>query len=245
MPLGFAVIPAIDILNGNVVRLYQGSYDAVTEYGNDPVRQAEIFAEAGAARIHIVDLNGAREGTTVNALVIETIRKRVKSVLEVGGGVRTMQDIKRYADIGMDHVILGTKAIVDIDFLENAVRTHGSRIICGLDVKDGKPAVGGWYDTVENSVEVLLKEYERIGVKTVIHTDIKTDGAFTGVNAEAVRTFLSKTSMNVIMSGGVASIADIRTLLGISAPNLIGVITGKAIYDGRLSLPEALALCQK
>ncbi|MEK6797021.1 MAG: 1-(5-phosphoribosyl)-5-[(5-phosphoribosylamino)methylideneamino]imidazole-4-carboxamide isomerase [Spirochaetota bacterium] len=236
------VIPAIDILNGKVVRLYQGSYDAVTEYGDDPAEQAEAFVKAGAARIHIVDLNGAREGTTVNASVIEDMRRRVSCTLEVGGGIRTMKDIKRYADIGIDHLILGTKAIIDIDFLENAVRTYGERIITGLDVKDGKPAVGGWYDIVENSVEVLLREYERIGVRTVIHTDIRSDGAFTGISADAVRSFLSKTTIQVIISGGVASISDIRTLMGIDTPNLLGVITGKAIYDGRLSLEEALLL---
>ncbi len=241
------IIPAIDILGGNVVRLYKGSYDEVTKYSMSVKEQALEYKNLSVDRVHIVDLDGAKEGSLVN---IEYV-KEVVSVsnggfeVEIGGGIRSIEAIKRYIDIGVNYVILGSKAVSDLAFLEDAINQFGDKIIVGLDVKDGKPAVSGWTQTVEHDVQSLFTKFESIGVERVIYTDISTDGTLSGVDIDSIKHNLSMSNMKYIVSGGVASIKDIENLLTVDNNNLEGVIIGRALYDGRIDLAETLKLCGK
>ncbi len=236
------IIPAIDILEGNVVRLYKGDYNKATQYKISVEEQTLEYKNLGVRRMHIVDLDGAKAGKPIN---IEAIKKSVviadsKMEIEVGGGIRSLDDIKRYIDIGVNYIILGTKAINDFDFLANVVSKYGSSIIVGLDVKDGKPAVSGWRETSNIDTKSLFKIFEDIGVQTIIYTDISTDGTLSGVNIENIKYNLSLSKMNYIVSGGVSSINDITNLVAIEDKNLSGVIIGRAIYEKKIDLTQAL-----
>lgn len=238
-------IPAIDILDEKVVRLYKGDYNAVTQYQSTVKEQAKIFSDIGVKRIHIVDLNGAKEGSTVNFESVKKARSEAPGIeIEIGGGIRNFESIERYLDIGIDYVILGTKAVIDKDFLKTAVEKYGERIIVGLDTKEGAPALSGWLETSKESTSSLLDYYKGIGVSSLIHTDISTDGTFSGVNAENVRAILKSCGIDFIHSGGVATMEDLRLLKSLSKEhsNLKGVIVGKAVYDGRIKSEEAVEL---
>ena len=231
------LFPAIDILSGKAVRLYKGDYNAVTVYSERPWEFAEDFVDKGCSAIHIVDLDGAKSGETVN---IDTV-KRIAAVKglysEIGGGIRNMETVSRYLEAGVDRVILGTAALQDPSFLKNALREYGDRIAVGVDLKDGKVAVKGWLETSNKDGIEFLKELENLGVEGVIVTDISRDGAMKGTNLDLYGRIKEEVSLKVTASGGVSTIEDIVAL---KSMGLYGAIIGKAYYTGAIKLKEAL-----
>ena len=231
------LFPAIDILSGKAVRLYKGDYNAVTVYSERPWEFAEDFVDKGCSAIHIVDLDGAKSGETVN---IDTV-KRIAAVKglysEIGGGIRNMETVSRYLEAGVDRVILGTAALKDPWFLKNALREYGDRIVVGVDLKDGKVAVKGWLETSNKDGIEFLKELEDLGVEGVIVTDISRDGAMKGTNLDLYGRIKEEVSLKVTASGGVSTIEDIVAL---KSMGLYGAIIGKAYYTGAIKLKEAL-----
>ena len=231
------LFPAIDILSGKAVRLYKGDYNAVTVYSERPWEFAEDFVDKGCSAIHIVDLDGAKSGETVN---IDTV-KRIAAVKglysEIGGGIRNMETVSRYLEAGVDRVILGTAALKDPSFLKNALREYGDRIAVGVDLKDGKVAVKGWLETSNKDGIEFLKELEDLGVEGVIVTDISRDGAMKGTNLDLYGKIKEEVSLKVTASGGVSTIEDIVAL---KSMGLYGAIIGKAYYTGAIKLKEAL-----
>ena len=231
------LFPAIDILSGKAVRLYKGDYNAVTVYSERPWEFAEDFVDKGCSAIHIVDLDGAKSGETVN---IDTV-KRIAAVKglysEIGGGIRNMETVSRYLEAGVDRVILGTAALKDPSFLKNALREYGDRIAVGVDLKDGKVAVKGWLETSNKDGIEFLKELEDLGVEGVIVTDISRDGAMKGTNLDLYGRIKEEVSLKVTASGGVSTIEDIVAL---KSMGLYGAIIGKAYYTGAIKLEEAL-----
>ena len=231
------LFPAIDILSGKAVRLYKGDYNAVTVYSERPWEFAEDFVDKGCSAIHIVDLDGAKSGETVN---IDTV-KRIAAVKglysEIGGGIRNMETVSRYLEAGVDRVILGTAALKDPLFLKNALKEYGDRIAVGVDLKDGKVAVKGWLETSNKDGIEFLKELEDLGVEGVIVTDISRDGAMKGTNLDLYGRIKAEVSLNVTASGGVSTIEDIVAL---KSMGLYGAIIGKAYYTGAIKLKEAL-----
>lgn len=231
------LFPAIDILSGKAVRLYKGDYNAVTVYSERPWEFAEDFVDKGCSAIHIVDLDGAKSGKTVN---IDTV-KRIAAVKglysEIGGGIRNMETVSRYLEAGVDRVILGTAALQDPWFLKNALREYGDRIAVGVDLKDGKVAVKGWLETSNKDGIEFLKELEDLGVEGVIVTDISRDGAMKGTNLDLYGRIKEEVSLKVTASGGVSTIEDIVAL---KSMGLYGAIIGKAYYTGAIKLKEAL-----
>lgn len=232
--------PAIDIKDGACVRLLYGDMDAVTSYNPDPGDQARQFAEAGCKWVHVVDLNGAVSGASVN-------REAVRAILEIGlpvqlgGGIRDMKAIEAWLNDGVARVILGTAALKNPDLVREAARTFPGAIAVGADARDGMIAAEGWVETSDIAVVELVQRFEDCGVAAVIFTDIGRDGALKGVNLEATAALARQTEIPVIASGGVASIDDIKHLAQ-DKSGIEGVITGRAIYDGRLDLAQALAL---
>ena len=231
------LFPAIDILSGKAVRLYKGDYNAVTVYSERPWEFAEDFVDKGCSAIHIVDLDGAKSGETVN---IDTV-KRIAAVKglysEIGGGIRNMESVSRYLEAGVDRVILGTAALKDPSFLKIALREYGDRIAVGVDLKDGKVAVKGWLETSNKDGIEFLKELEDLGVEGVIVTDISRDGAMKGTNLDLYGRIKEEVSLKVTASGGVSTIEDIVAL---KSMGLYGAIIGKAYYTGAIKLKEAL-----
>ena len=231
------LFPAIDILSGKAVRLYKGDYNAVTVYSERPWEFAEDFVDKGCSAIHIVDLDGAKSGETVN---IDTV-KRIAAVKglysEIGGGIRNMETVSRYLEAGVDRVILGTAALKDPSFLKNALREYGDRIAVGVDLKDGKVAVKGWLETSNKDGIEFPKELEDLGVEGVIVTDISRDGAMKGTNLDLYGRIKEEVSLKVTASGGVSTIEDIVAL---KSMGLYGAIIGKAYYTGAIKLKEAL-----
>ena len=231
------LFPAIDILSGKAVRLYKGDYNAVTVYSERPWEFAEDFVDKGCSAIHIVDLDGAKSGETVN---IDTV-KRIAAVKglysEIGGGIRNMETVSRYLEAGVDRVILGTAALKDPSFLKNALREYGDRIAVGVDLKDGKVAVKGWLETSNKDGIEFIKELEDLGVEGVIVTDISRDGAMKGTNLDLYGRIKEEVSLKVTASGGVSTIEDIVAL---KSMGLYGAIIGKAYYTGAIKLKEAL-----
>ncbi len=236
----FLLIPAIDLMNGQCVRLKRGKAEEKTVYSDNPAEMARSFEMCGAKRIHIVDLDGAFEGKPRNLEAIQAIRRRVGVVLEVGGGIRDESQLDKLLKIGVDYAILGTQAAEDPKFLETALRKHGERIVVGLDAKDGKIATRGWTRVANLDALAWAKELERAGVRTLIYTDIATDGTLQGPNLAAQREMAQAVGMDVIASGGIGSLGDVHALAGLGAPNLIGAIAGKAIYDGKIDLKAAI-----
>ena len=235
------LFPAIDILSQKAVRLYKGDYNKVTVYSDKPWEFAEDFVRRGCSAIHIVDLDGARSGETIN---IETVKKisEVKGLYsEIGGGIRNMETVEKYLEAGVSRVILGTAALKDPVFLKEAVKKYGSEIAVGVDLKDGKVAVKGWLETSEKDGIEFLKELEEIGVESVIVTDISRDGAMKGTNLELYERIKNEVSLKVTASGGVSSLEDIKAL---KALDIYGAIIGKAYYTGAIKLEEALEVCR-
>ena len=233
--------PAIDLYEGKAVRLFKGEYRQMTVYNENPVAVALDFQNAGARCIHLVDLEGAKFGTTPNLPVIEKIVKTTDLFVEVGGGIRTMETIEAYLSIGVSRVILGTAAVTDRAFLEAALAKYGEKIAVGVDLKDGYVAIKGWTEKSRWTADAFFSDLEKLGVSTVICTDISRDGAMQGTNRGLYKELSEKYSIQLIASGGVSSLEDVKAL---NAMNLHGAIIGKAYYTGAIDLREALEVCR-
>ena len=231
------LFPAIDLYEGKAVRLYKGDYTQMTVYSDDPASIATDFAASGATCIHIVDLEGAKSGTTPNFDTVCKIKATSGLFCEVGGGIRSMEVIDKYLSAGIDRVILGTAAVGNLDFVKSAVDKYGERIAVGADLKDGYVAVKGWIEKTDFSYEDFFRQMQDVGVKTVICTDISKDGAMMGTNLELYRALSQKFSMQIVASGGVSSLEDVKRLCEM---DLYGAIIGKAYYTGAIDLKEAV-----
>jgi phosphoribosylformimino-5-aminoimidazole carboxamide ribotide isomerase len=233
------ILPAIDILGGQVVRLKQGSFDEVTVYNADPVDQARRWADAGAEIIHVVDLDGAVTGEPVNIASVQAIVRAVDVPVQVGGGIRSEATLERLYDAGVARTVLGTVLITDPEFVARAcARWPG--VVAGVDARDGMVAIEGWKLGTQRSVVDLVNDLDRLGVHRVVYTDIALDGMQTGPNVGAYRALALATDAAIIASGGVSTIEDIRALVVI--PGVEGVIAGRALYEGTLDLAEAIAV---
>ncbi|MBT6120522.1 1-(5-phosphoribosyl)-5-[(5-phosphoribosylamino)methylideneamino]imidazole-4-carboxamide isomerase [bacterium] len=230
----FEVIPAIDIIDGQVVRLVQGKYDQVTTYKSSAVDVAKSFEDAGATRIHIVDLDGAKEGSVSNGDTIAAIRKAVSCTLELGGGIRSVDTAKKWLDIGVDNVILGSLLIKNRDEAINIIEQFQERVIIGLDMINGEIATEGWIETSDEPLPDVLKELERLNVSGIIYTNIKHDGMMIGPDLEGLKKIGAMTTIPVTASGGVRDSNDILDIHKIS--NISGCIIGKAFLSGILNL---------
>jgi len=235
------VYPAIDLKDGQCVRLLRGAMDAATVFNDDPAGQARAWQDAGFGYLHIVDLNGAFEGRPVNAVAVEAILGAVSVPAQLGGGIRDRATIEDWFERGLARVILGTAALRDPGLVREAAAAHPGRIAVGIDARGGKVAVEGWAETTDMPAADLAKAFEDAGVAALIYTDIERDGALGGPNIEATAALARAVSIPVIASGGVSSLDDLRALKACGAP-LDGVICGRALYDGRVELGEALAL---
>ena len=231
------LLPAIDLYEKKVVRLTRGDYAQMTVYNDDPVAQAKLFQDAGAQWLHTVDLEGAKDGSTPNYSVIEAICKDTNLKVEIGGGIRSLDTIQKYLDAGVERVILGTKAVTDPAFLEESLDKFGSHIAVGVDIKDGKIAIKGWLETAQDSVEDFFTKLCKLGVSTVICTDVSKDGMLAGTNVDLYRQLSQKFSLDLIASGGASSQEDLTRLKELG---LYGAILGKALYTGALDLKTAL-----
>lgn len=233
------IFPAIDLYGGQAVRLYKGDYDQMTIYDPEPLNTVEKFEAAGATHLHLVDLEGAKTGQTTNLPTIEKITARTGLFVEVGGGIRSMDTVRRYLDAGASRVILGTAAVTDPDFTARAVAEYGEKIAVGADLKDGKVAIKGWLETSQDGWQTFFDRMQQLGVKTIICTDISRDGAMQGTNRELYRTLAVRYPMDIIASGGVSSLEDIQAL---KAAGVAGAIIGKAYYTGAIDLAQAVVL---
>ena len=235
------IFPAIDLLEGQAVRLLKGDYTQKTVYSDDPVQVAKDFKAQGASCIHIVDLEGARDGTTPNLPIVCAIKEQTDLFCEIGGGIRSMDVIRRYMDAGIDRVILGTAAVADKELLRQAVAEYGEKIAVGVDIKDGKVAVKGWL--VDSGLDAFdfCREMTAIGIRTLICTDISKDGAMQGTNRELYRELAKEFSVQITASGGVSTIEDVKAL---RAMDLYGAIIGKAYYIKAIDLTEAIEVAK-
>ena len=233
------LFPAIDIVDGKAVRLYKGDYDRMTVYADDPSAVALDFKACGAGHIHIVDLEGARDGGTPNLDAVLRIKNTSGLFCEIGGGIRSMEVVSRYLDAGIDRVILGTAAVEDEAFLREAVAAYGERIAVGADIKDGYIAVKGWLEKSAVTAETFFEKMQAIGVSTIICTDISKDGAMQGTNRALYRDLSARYNMNITASGGVSSLDEVIALRDMG---LYAAIIGKAYYTGAIDLREAVDL---
>lgn len=239
------LIPAIDINDGKVVRLRQGKFDQVTEYSSSPLAVAQKWAAAKALWLHLVDLDGAQSGAMKNLEVIRTIAQAIKIPVEVGGGIRRPEDVQRLLDAGVARVILGTTAVADRSFFKNILKNTPDKIAVSLDCSNGMVAQRGWTEMTKIKGIDLAKELEQLGLQCLIYTDIARDGMLTGPNFAGLSEMLTAVKINCIASGGIASLEDVQKLAALSQKhkNLLGAITGKAIYEGKLDFKEAVKLC--
>ena len=235
------IYPAIDLYEGKAVRLFKGDYAQMTVYNDHPVAVALDFKAAGATHIHLVDLEGAKSGQTPNLATVCAIKKAAGLFCEIGGGVRSMDVVKAYLDAGVDRVILGTAAVTDEAFLKAAVAAYGEKIAVGIDIKDGCVAIKGWTEKSREKAMDFCGKMEQLGVRTIICTDISRDGAMQGTNHELYRELSERFDLNIIASGGVSSIDDVRKL---AAMNIHGAIIGKAYYTGAIDLKEAIEVAK-
>ena len=235
------LFPAIDLFGGKAVRLYQGDYAKMTVYSEHPESVARDFERAGATHIHLVDLEGAKDGTTPNLNTVRAIVETANLFSEIGGGIRNMETVKAYLDAGVNRVILGTAAVRDPAFLEEAVKTYGEKIAVGVDIKGDLVAIKGWTETADITCFAFCEKMQAIGVKTLICTDISKDGAMQGTNHTLYKDLSERFSMQIVASGGVSSIEDIARLRKL---NLYGAIIGKAYYTGAISLAEAIEVAK-
>ena len=231
------LFPAIDLYEKKAVRLYKGDYRQMTVYSENPIEIAQAFASAGATHIHMVDLEGAKDGTTPNLSVVEQVARETDLFVEIGGGIRSMDTIARYLNCGVSRVILGTAAVTDPAFLETAVKAYGDKIAVGADVKDGMIAIKGWLESSSYTLEAFMERLEALGVSNVICTDISKDGAMKGTNRQLYRDLSKKYSVSITASGGVSTLDDIKALREM---DLYGAIIGKAYYTGAIDLKQAL-----
>ena len=235
------VIPAIDLKDGKCVRLLQGDFDLSTVYSDHPANIAAKWQEKGAKRIHVVDLDGSRDGLPRNMDVIREIVRVVDVPLQVGGGIRDMKTVDEYISMGVSYVILGTVALKDRKFVLDACASYRGHIILGLDARDGRVAVEGWTESTDRSPVEIASGYEECGLDSIIYTDIQRDGMESGVNVESTKMLAESVDIPIIASGGVADIHDIERLLEVADSGIMGVITGKALYTGALKLEDAIA----
>ena len=231
------LFPAIDLFQKKAVRLYKGDYANMTVYSENPVEIARDFETCGCTHIHMVDLEGAKDGTTPNLSIVEQVARETSLFVEIGGGIRNMETVERYLNAGVSRVILGTAAVNDEAFLREAVSQYGEKIAVGADVKDGYIAIKGWLETSAVTLEDFLQKMESIGVRNVICTDISKDGAMKGTNLVLYKALSEKFRLDITASGGVSSMEDIRQLRKM---DLYGAIIGKAYYTGAIDLKEAL-----
>lgn len=231
------IFPAIDLYEGKAVRLLKGDYNNLTVYSENPIEIAKDFEAQGATELHTVDLEGARDGGTPNIDIIKSFVENTSLNVEVGGGIRSMDTVKAYLDAGVTRVILGTAAVTDEEFLKKAVETYGDKIAVGADIKDGKVAIKGWIEKSDYGTFEFFEKLQKIGVSTVICTDISKDGAMQGTNRELYKELSEKFKVNIIASGGVSSLDDVEAL---NSMNLFGAIIGKAYYTGAIKISDAL-----
>jgi phosphoribosylformimino-5-aminoimidazole carboxamide ribotide isomerase len=239
------VFPAIDLKDGRCVRLLRGDMAAATVFNDDPGDQARRFLAAGARFLHVVDLDGAFAGRAANAAAVEAIvaeAARAGARVQLGGGIRSEEDIARWLALGVTRVILGTKALRDPDFVVAACRRWPGRIVVGIDARDGRVAVEGWAETSAVTAEDLALRFRDAGVAAIVHTDIERDGALGGANVAASAALARRCGLPVVVSGGIASLDDLRAVAARAADGLAGAIVGRALYDGRVDLAAALAL---
>ena len=240
------VIPAIDLKDGQCVRLRQGRMDDSTVFGDDPVSMAKRWVDAGCRRLHLVDLNGAFAGTPVNGEAVTAIAKEFPGLpIQSGGGIRSLETIEHYIKAGVSYVIIGTKAVKEPEFVKEACKAFPGTVIVGLDAQDGYVATDGWAEVSEVKAVDLAKQFRNDGVSAIVYTDIARDGMMQGVNVEATVQLAVEGGIPVIASGGVTDIEDIRKLSEVAGQGILGAITGRAIYEGTLNVAEAQALADK
>ena len=235
------IFPAIDLYGGKAVRLFKGDYDKMTVYSDHPEEIALEFKRLGASYMHVVDLEGAKTGETPNLETVKRIVKAADLFVEVGGGIRSLEVIEKYVSAGVSRVILGTAALTDREFLKAALLKYGEKIAVGVDIRDGFVAIKGWTEKSEKPALDFCRELEELGVKTIISTDISKDGAMQGANHDLYKTLANELSIQIIASGGVSSIGDVKRLREM---DLYGAIIGKAYYTGAISLTEAIEVAK-
>ena len=235
------IFPAIDLYDKKAVRLYKGDYAQMTVYSDNPIEIARDFEAAGAKFIHMVDLEGARDGSTPNLSIVADVAQNTSLFVEIGGGIRDMETVEAYLNAGVSRVILGTAAVNDEVFLRAAVEKHGEKIAVGADVKDGYIAIKGWLEQSAFTLEAFMEKMQSISVRTVICTDISKDGAMKGTNRELYHELSEKFDMDIVASGGVSSLEDVKALADM---NLYGAIIGKAYYTGAIDLKEAIEVAR-
>ncbi|MGY8859056.1 MAG: 1-(5-phosphoribosyl)-5-[(5-phosphoribosylamino)methylideneamino]imidazole-4-carboxamide isomerase [Pseudomonadales bacterium] len=240
------IIPAIDLKDGQCVRLRQGLMDDSTVFSDDPVAMAARWVEAGCRRLHLVDLNGAFAGEPVNGAVVTAIAAAYPDLpIQIGGGIRTLETIEHYINAGVSYVIIGTKAVKEPEFVAEACAAFPGKVIVGLDARDGLVATDGWAEVSEVRATDLARRFESDGVAAIVYTDIARDGMMQGVNVEATVAMAQASSIPVIASGGITDIQDIRALMNVAHTGICGAITGRAIYEGTLDVADAQRLCDE
>ncbi|MGN0525905.1 MAG: 1-(5-phosphoribosyl)-5-[(5-phosphoribosylamino)methylideneamino]imidazole-4-carboxamide isomerase [Acutalibacteraceae bacterium] len=235
------IFPAIDLIDGKAVRLLKGDYKKKTVYNDDPVNVVKDFKKAGAEFLHLVDLDGAKHGTTDNFNTVKRIVDEGGLFVEIGGGIRNTETVRKYFDIGVDRVIIGTAAVTDPEFLKEAISKYGEKIAVGVDIKDGFVAIKGWLEKSSFTLFDFCKKIQELGVKYLICTDISKDGAMKGTNLDLYKELSSNFNMNITASGGVSSVEDVKNLRKL---DLYGAIIGKAYYTGAVNLSEAIAVAK-
>ena len=235
------IIPAIDLLDGACVRLHQGDYDQVTRFSEDPVAQALSWQSQGATRLHLVDLDGAKRGEPINDAAVRAITSALDIPVQLGGGVRSLERAEELIACGLDRVILGTVAIEQPQLVQELAQRHPGRIVVGIDANNGRVATRGWIEQSDVLATDLAKQFSAAGIAAIITTDIATDGTLAGPNLEALRTMAQCSAVPVIASGGIGCMADLLSLLPLELLGVTGVIVGRALYDGRVDLAEAIA----
>ena len=234
------IIPAIDLIDGKCVRLYKGDYKRVKIYDDNPVRRAGFWEDSGAQIIHLVDLDGAKDGTEVNFNIIKEIRKTVTCSLEIGGGIRSREDAVSYLDIGIDRIILGTSAVTNPELVHSLARDYPGRIIVGADAKNGKISVHGWQEEADIDSYDFAASFNNDELAGILFTDIDTDGTLSGPNIRAQREMGKSIDNPLIASGGISSLEDLKTLAGADIKNLWGVVVGIALYEKKFTLQDAI-----
>ncbi|MDP6625005.1 MAG: 1-(5-phosphoribosyl)-5-[(5-phosphoribosylamino)methylideneamino]imidazole-4-carboxamide isomerase [Nitrospinota bacterium] len=235
-------IPAVDIKDGKCVRLIQGKMDKEIIYSDDPAEMAKKWEDLGAGLLHVVDLNGAIEGNTVNKKSIESILKNISIPIEVGGGIRDMETVETFINMGVQKIILGTAAKENPDFVKTACKNFPGRIVVGIDAKDGFVAVRGWVEKTEQKATEMAKKLEEFGVSAIIFTDVMRDGMLEGPNVERTRELAEFINIPVIASGGISELRDIENTLALKKYGVVGVIVGRALYDKKIDFKDVLAL---
>ena len=236
------IFPAIDIKNGKCVRLYKGDFEKITFYNKSPINQATEFFQSGFKNIHIVDLDGALQGKSINFAVIKEIIKNVKLKIQIGGGIRTIDSINSWIDTGVDKVVMGTAAVENIGLLKNACNKFKNKIAVALDIKDGLITLSGWKKQTNISAIDFIKKIENIGVSRIIYTDINKDGTKKGPNIEYAVELSNRAKIPLVISGGISSIEDVKKIKSLTNSNIEGLIVGKSIYDGDIKIKDLAEL---